>query len=295
MAYARQYRRRTRPLARRPVRRPRVFARKKAPYRAVRPTRALKVAVQKALAPRIETKMRWQQVLPLNGTGSMDIPGGGLALAGMVATAKGIIAKNLFGYVTLQPGNSAQQRVGAQVTVKGFYVKMQVIANAYDSTVNPFTQPFKVHVLFYKNKTGQAADADPSTLLESFNNSTQAITGTAWDQMAPWNKASYTIKKYTTFKLKPPPATIEVPLTTGDEAVLQNPNFGSANTPVYRTCTFKVPVAKTFKYADGGLNVPRNDFLSMGIWTTQADGTAITASQTRAQVFCTARLYYTDM
>jgi len=239
--------------------------------------------------------MRWNQVFPASGSGSEDIPGGGLQIGGLVAAQKGLCAKQLFSYVSIQPGYSSQQRCGQKISPKSFIVKLQVMATAYDGTANPFHQPFTCHVLFYKNKTGQAAEGDPSTLLESFSSNTQALSGSAYDSMAPWNRANYVIKKYAKFKLKPPPAPHEVVTTTGDDVVMYNPSFGSANTPVFVTKSFKIPIAKTWYFSDGGLNVPRNDYLSLGIWTTQADGQPILATQTRAKVICTARLYYTDM
>lgn len=243
----------------------------------------------------IETKFRQNQIFPAHGDLPTPIPGGGLAIGGIVAIQHGLVCPNLFAFTTLQQGQTAQQRIGSRVTPKGFYVKIFVRSEDVNVSTNPYNMPYKFHVLFYKNKAGKAANGEPSKLLQRFNNTVGALEGTAWDELSQWNRDEYVIKKYASFKMKTPPATTSVATTSGNDAVLYNSDYGSSTTPVYRTLNFKIPIAKTWTYRDGGDNIPANDYLSMGLWFSNADGNSIAATHERCRVYVTAQLYYTDL
>lgn len=287
---------------------PRNFRRvNRIPYR--KPT--VKRIVKQVLARRVETKLK-----TYTWASDAHIHGGGLSLDTFdPSLANGFLLPALSSLLTLPQGFTQQTRIGNSITPKGLTVSGLITSMPWQETTNQSLLPFEVHMIMYRSR--RDPDHGPPNYLKQLNAGVVGpISGTALNDMAPYNKEGYVILKRRVWRLKPSPAYDLINTTAGQQLEQVNPSFGSTSNKYFHRFKLRIPLPKKLMYQDPGitalpdeeLNPPGNmehvgDFVataptnfraSLGFYIVNGDGNALPQNQVRSKVDLKAALYYTD-
>ena len=254
--------------------------------------------VQNVLNKQMEVKQR-TIILTENPTGvyNQSIKGGGLSES--PSTQKGWNITNLLEKIPIQKGSASTQRIGLAISPKELRLRGYIFASQYNSTTNNNPNPFEVVMVIYKRKNA-VSGATNQLKLNANDSSATAITSTPWNDMFEWNRSEFVIKKVRRFKFK---AATEIQNmtkpqteTTMTTSIVLNPQTGDARLPMIQRFNIVVPIKKelTYDVVSPETNTPVNDWCSVGFYIVNSDGTTPTASETRAQIYMTGSLKYTD-
>lgn len=283
--YGRTYRTTRRPVRRSTRAPPRRRAAATVIQKAVRRAKVTRFnqSVHRAMRTKIERKFKVFNIFG-NATSASNIPGAGFTTPQNNGT--GLLKSNLLGHdmVSLEQGTNTGQRVGNRVSDCRLTLKGYVINNT-SATVD---LPFFVHVLVYK-KTSDIS-GDNTELLKKPNQSVGGVTHALVDQLYPWNKSAYIIRRYRRFKLRPPPTN------TGDTDVYYNPQ--TTNAPTCRFFRIGVPIAKTLRFdnqsSQAGFQTPNNDWCALGVYVTLGDGADMNHNFHAAEIYMDGIFSFTD-
>lgn len=219
-----------------------------------------------------ETK---QKVIQLyNGT---NLQGSGLNPAPGSAN-QGLQTDNILSSMTIAQGLEQEQRQGNEISNCKLRVRGIIESLPYDSTTNPNSYGYEVHMVIFKKKDDPTGNN--AFLKTAPGNLTVPCDGTLINTMYPYNKDLYTIKKVKTFRLQ------SFFTNAGLTATAQ------PNTYIFKRFYCDIPIAKKLKYNDS-LTDPTNDWCSIAFYVVNADGSVIT-SQIRSQLTMDAVLTYDD-
>lgn len=213
--------------------------------------------------------------IPVRGSGLIVQSGGG---------NNGAVA-DIMGLSAIAQGTNQETRIGNKIGNVKLNLRGFVRSSPFNANSNPYTIPYEVHILVYKNKLDHQGIF--SSLKNDINGGTSQVDGTAMNSLRPWNRDLYIIKKHLTLKLNSQP---EVSPQQGS-AVLVNPQSGF--NPVMRRFSIDVPVAKTWQYNDNG-NIPLNDWCHVAVYVMNGDGNVIPPTQSRCLVSMDAYVTYED-
>lgn len=283
MAYGRSYRSSRRAPARRSVSRKRTYkARTRAATTVQRAVRKLKTqrfnrSVQRAIRPLVEKKFK---VFSLFDT--VAIPGAGLTAPQQ--NYSGLKISNLLDHsnLNIEQGTGTSERIGNRIQNCKLRVKGYVLAT--DATTY---EPFFVHLLVYKKKIDPSGDN--TELLCKPGQTVGPFTYQISDQLMPWNRAAYTIKRYRVLKLRPPSAI------TSSENSIFNPQV---NAPMCRKFAMDIPISSILKYdnqnSQAGAQTPNNDWVCFSAFVTKADGGTLAYDNSYANIYADATFSFTD-
>lgn len=268
--------RRRKPAVRRP-------ARKTAVRRAVRraKTTTFNKKVMRVIKSNNETKMKvW------NIYNNQAVKGTGL-YKGDPNEARGLYLANLLGATNIKGcnltrGTNQETFIGNQITNAKITVRGVVYSLPYTSNTNPCQAPFEFHILFYKNKTTNAAD--PNSLLEYPNNTVGAITNVN-TSCYPFNRDAYIIKKRLKFIMRP------MPMNNDGIESIQNPQ--TSNNAMFRRFSVTIPLRKLIKYNDQEVS-PENEWLGCAMYVLNGDGSDNDEDQYRASVYMDGTIRFQD-
>ena len=218
------------------------------------------------------------------------IRGGGL-IPGVTAD-NGLCIRNILSKNVLAQGVESSQRIGLAVNVKSLTIQGIIHSQAFDSTVNHNPNPFEVIMVIYKAKNDPTGDPNKIKLDEE-TNSAVAITSSPYNDMYTWNRADYVIKKVRRFRFQPMPFVQQTTETATTGSVAMNPISGSAMNKMAQRFNISIPIKKELTYNRAN-NVPQNEWVSVGFYVVNLDGTLPPSSQIRATVYMTSKLKYTD-
>lgn len=228
------------------------------------------------------------------------IRGGGLE-SGTV-TDNGFVVPNILNSLIIAPGTGSSDRIGLSVNVKELRLKGMIHAMPYSIgggglPGNTNLSPFEVVMVVYKNKNDVTGSATKLKLDEE-TNSAIAINSDAYNDMYPWNRADYTIKKVLRMRFKGPPVAVEEPASSGNYPVFANPIYGDASNKLCHRFNISVPIKKELTWnspwANAANKLPQNEWLSVGFYLVNLDGTTPPNTQARATIYLNATLRYTD-
>lgn len=232
------------------------------------------------------------------GVYNQSIKGGGLTET-TAATPAGWMITNLLQKIPIQKGTASTQRIGLAITPKELRLKGYIFASQYNSTTNNNPNPFEVVMVLFKRKNSVTMNTS-QLKLNANDSAATGVTSSPWNDMYEWNRSEFVIKKVRRFKFK---AATEVQNltraqteTTVTNSVVINPQTGDARLPMIQRFNIVVPIKKelTYDVTTPETNTPVNDWCSVGFYIVNSDGTTPTASETRAQIYMTGSLKYTD-
>lgn len=273
--------------------------------RKIAPKKVVKQAVVRANKRVFEKKVlnvmdKQMEVKQLNviltenpaGVYNQSIKGGGLA-----DTGAGFNISNLLQKIPIDRGTSSTERIGLSISPKELRLKGYIFASAYNAETNNNPNPFEVVMVAYKRKI--SATPNPSNLkLNVGDNAPTSITSTIWNDMFDWNRGEFVIKKVRRFKFK---AATEIQNLTKPQtetaitnSIVINPQTGDSRLPMVQRFSFAIPIKKELSY-DSNSTIPQNDWCAIGFYIINSDGTTCPASHTRAQIYMTGSLKYTDI
>lgn len=213
----------------------------------------------------------------------VDLPARGSGLTVTGQGHQGLVA-DIMALSAIDQGITQEQRIGNKIGNVKLNIRGFVRSSPFNQTSNPFTVPFEVHILVYKNKLDHQGDF--TQLKNDINGTSGQVTGDAMNSLRPWNRDLYIIKKHLTLKLNAQPE-----IAAATPAVLINPQSGF--NPVMRRFSIDIPVAKNWIYNDGG-NIPVNDWCHVAAYVMNADGQVFNNTQSRCLVSMDAYLSYED-
>lgn len=258
---------------------------KKKPLMAAAPKRTIKAAVNKAKVNNLkrivksvmhkeqETKM----VMKLDVADAINIPGAGLTSGGL-----GVISAVV---PVVSQGITESSRIGNKIRVAG--LKLRYSLNALPSTVaggiNPFDSlPFFVKVIVYRHRYN-LGDSSPDAIVDTGATNTN-FSNVVDTYFRSYNKDEYLIAYSKIHKMQPAKQLT----ATGFLNNAIDPRFTSF---LVRTAKIKLPKYLNFNDA---LSTPTNAGWWVGFAVCNADGSAITGSQTRCTVNAESTLYFQD-
>lgn len=261
----------------------RVF--KKKPLLASAPKRSLKAAVNTAkvrnLKRIVKSVMHKQQetkmVMNTTVADAVNIPGAGLTSGGL-----GVVSAVV---PVISQGVTESARIGNKVRVVS--LKLRYSLNALPSTVagglNPFDSlPFFVKVVVYRHRYN-LGDSSPDALVDTGATNTN-FSNAVDTYFRSYNKDEYIIAYSKIHKLQPAKQLT----ATGFLNNSIDPRFTSF---LIRTANIKLPKYLIFNDTN---TTPTNAGWWVGFAVCNADGSAITGSQTRCTVNAESRLYFQD-
>lgn len=268
-------------------------AAKKAPARRVRRAPAKRAAPKMTLEKKIkaislseqEQKLKTYTIINADNT-----RGTGL-LFGAVTGRRGLYVPNILSAtdLNLAQGTNQETRIGNEIHNVKLNVKGFIHSEPQSNPANISPYPFEVHLLFYKRKN--STGNDPDSILQYPDNTNGSITGNATTSMLPWNRKDYVIKKHRIFKMKANPATAT---STAPNAIgVENPSFNAGDYQFFKRFSIDVPIKEKLLFNDAGTS-PNNEWVAMGIYIVNGDGTTLLNLQQRAQVSAVATLRYKD-
>lgn len=231
------------------------------------------------------------------------IRGGGLEQAGV----PGFGIPNILNLLILAPGTGSSERIGLSVNVKELRLKGMIHAQPYNAIVatpqvvplNTNLSPFDVVMVVYKNKNDKNGAADGLKLDEELNSAVH-VDSTPYNDMFPWNRGDYTIKRVKRFRFKGPPVAVAEPQTPTSAPVLANPIYGNASNPLCHRFNLTIPLKNELTWnapypGAGDVNKqPQNEWCAVGFYIVNLDGTTCAQTQGRAALYMNATLKYTD-
>lgn len=274
---------------------PRRFNRKKAIRTAVRRAKnaTFEKRVENIISKQNEVKQKTyvltKSAVP-GGAYYQYIRGGGL-IPGITAD-NGLCIRNILNKNVLAQGVESSQRIGLSVNVKSLTIQGIIHSQAFDSTVNHNPNPFEVVMVIYKAKNDPTGDPNKIKLDEE-TNSGVPITSSPYNDMYTWNRADYVIKKTRRFRFQAMPFIQQTSETATTGSVAMNPISGSANNKMAQRFNISIPIKNELTYNRAN-NVPQNEWVSVGFYVVNLDGTLPPSSQIRATVYMTSKLKYTD-
>lgn len=213
--------------------------------------------------------------IPIRGSGLIIQPGGG---------NNGAVA-DIMGLSQILQGTAQDERIGNKISNVKLNIRGFVRSSPFNANSNPYTIPFEVHILVYKNKLDHQGIF--SSLKNDINGVSSQVSGDAMNSLRPWNRDLYIIKKHITLKLNSQPEVSPQPTT----AVLVNPQSGF--NPVMRRFSIDIPVAKNWVYNDNG-NTPLNDWVHVAAYVFNGDGNVIPAANSRCLISMDAYVSFED-
>lgn len=193
----------------------------------------------------------------------------------------GVQVNNILSSMTIMQGLEQEQRQGNEISNCKLRVRGILESLPYDATSNQSTYGYEIHMVVFKKKD------DPSNsnafLKTAPGNLTTPCDGSLINTMYPYNKDLYVIKKVKVFRMNP-----VINVTTTNQLVSQ------PNTYTFKRFYCDIPIAKKLKFNDS-LTDPTNDWVSIGFYVVNADGTTQAGTSTsRAQISMDAMLTYDD-
>lgn len=250
-----------------------------------KPKISLEQKVQAITLKNQEQKLKTFQILDNENT-----RGTGL-LFGTVTGRRGAYVANILSGTTLNlsQGSNQQERIGNEIHSCKLNIKGFLNSNIVNAASNNSPYPFEVHILFYKRKNSVAND--PAEILNYPDNTNGSITGSAATSMLPWNRKDYVIKKHKIYRMKANPvlATSTQPNALG----IENPSFNAGDYQFFKRFSIDVPIKDKLLFNDQG-TVPNNEWVGMGVYCVNGDGTTLLNLQQRCNVNAVATLRYKD-
>ncbi len=210
------------------------------------------------------------------------IRGSGLTITGQ--GHHGQVA-DIFAESAIAQGTTQDTRIGNKISNVKLNIRGFVRSNRFDINANPYTVPYEVHILVYKNKLDHQGQF--ASLKNDINGVSGQVTGDAMNTLRPWNRDMYVIKKHITLKMNSQPEIS----SQQQPSVLINPNSGF--NPVMRRFSLDIPVAKTWIYNDGG-NIPLNDWCHVAAYVVNGDGVVFANTISRCTISMDAYVTYED-
>lgn len=204
--------------------------------------------------------------------------------ASVPVVTHGIHVSNVFEHCKLTRGDKQDQFSGNKISEVKLNFSGVAISLPYESDTNNSTMPFEVWFVFYKNKAGVMAKGNPNGL-KSYPADTKGAIKELFTSCYPWNREDYTIKGVKKFSLRAMPKAY----TNGNTFENQQ----TSNFPIFRRFNYSLPVAKMLKYADSE-DMPSNDYLSMGIYIMNGDGSDLPPAQVRCEIQGSYYFSFTD-
>jgi hypothetical protein len=261
----------------------RTFRKKPTVRRAVKrvKTTNFNQKVMRVIKSNNETKMKvW------NIYNNQSVKGTGL-YKGDTSSSRGLYVANLLGATNIKGcnltrGTNQEQFIGNQITNAKITLRGVVYSLPYANNSNPCQAPFELHIIFYKNKTTNAAD--PNSLLEYPNNTIGHIANVN-TSCYPFNRDAYIIKKRLKFVMR------AMPMERDGIESIQNPQ--TSNAMMFKRFSITLPLRKLIKYNDSEVS-PENEWLGMGIYVLNGDGSDNDESQYRASVYMDGTIRFQD-
>jgi len=216
-----------------------------------------------------------------------SITSGGLIMDSTGGIVNGYVNSLLLGTLALAQGVEQEQRIGNQVSNAKFTISGVVTAQPYDGTTNPNENAFECHIVVFKNKK--------DTLYNTANNLktyplnvTGPADGSLINTVYPYNRDLYSIKSVRKFNM----IGFIKPANPGAGPVASSTNQGWGKT--MHRFSIDCGVNPKLKYIDGS-NIPSNDWVGVGFYVVNTDGTVETNAVTRAVCVFDGKLTFTDM
>lgn len=271
------------PFYRRRARTRRTYKKKPTVRRAVKRAKstAFNQKVMRVIKSNNETKMKvW------NIYNNQAVKGTGL-YKGDPNDARGLYIANLLGGTAIKGcalarGTNQEQFIGNQITNAKITVRGVVYSLPYTSNTNPCQAPFEFNIIFYKNKTSNAAD--PNSLLEYPNNTVGNISNVN-TSCYPFNRDAYIIKKRLKFIMR------AMPMNNDGIESIQNPQ--TSNAMMFKRFSVTIPLRKLIKYNDGE-DTPENEWLGCAMYVLNGDGSDNDENQYRASVYMDGTIRFQD-
>lgn len=216
-----------------------------------------------------------------------SITSGGLVMDSSGTTTAGYANSLLLGQLALAQGVEQEQRIGNQVSNCKFTISGVVTAQPYDGTSNPNENAFECHLVVYTNKK--------DTLYNTVNNLktyplnvTGPADGSLINTVYPFNRDLYSIKAVRKFNM----VGFIKPAAPGTGPVASSSNQGWGKT--MHRFSIDCGIKSKLKYIDGS-NIPSNEWVGVGLYVVNTDGTVEGNTVTRAVVVFDGKLTFTDM
>lgn len=270
---------------------------KKKPLLATAPKRVLKAAVNSAKVRNIKRIVKSvmrkdQEVKKVYNTdiaNSLSIPGAGVDFGPQTMG---------FTTVSLIPnpniGTSSAARVGNQITPVRLNVRYSLMAKpSTDSTsaggnTNPFVcLPFFVKVVVYRHRYS-TSDSSPLGIINDGATSGN-LTSSVDSFFRPYNRDEFIIAYSKIHKLTPQRHQL-----SGVAGVNLTGQSQDPYTTSYAMRSFNLKLPKHLLYNDNASAYPTNAAWYASVAVCNADGTAITAIQSRVVFNCESYLMFTD-
>lgn len=260
-------------------------------------TTAFNARVQRAIRPMMETKT---VIFPIfastDGLSGANIPGAGLFTP--ATNTRGLKASNLLNnnYLELSKGTGSYQRVGNKVQNCKLRVRGFVKTNDTTLSNNLITMPYYVHIIAYKKKVDPSGDV--MEMIKLPNNTVSYPSYSTRDQLMPFNRNAYIIKRVKRFKLRPPVQTLDLLMDTENDAYEAPMNQQQSNAPICRFFSMDIPIAKTLLYDNqttvGAAHTPNNDWISLAAYVSLGDGSDFFHGYTACQIYADGIFTFTD-
>ena len=200
------------------------------------------------------------------------------------ATPAGTLINNILDDIALAPSTSQSGRIGNKIQNCSLRLTGFVLSLPYNATTNNNAVPFELHMLIYKAKDD--VTNSPLLMLSNFGGTNVPIDGSVLRSCLFFNKDKYIIKKHTVFRLNAQPQ-----ISAAGSII--NPSNNSNRDTYFRRFNINVPISKVMRYNDQS-TLPSNDWVAVGFYYINGDGTTSTITQVRAQVQMNATLYFDD-
>lgn len=219
--------------------------------------------VKNTLSRNVEQKMT---VMPFIGNiaAAATIPGMGLNASPWSVSGfqPGIYKSNMFDAMAMGQGTHQDQRIGNTVKTKSLTFRGVLGAMPYSAN-NTGTEPFEVHLLWFKKKKYNVAAVAPPLDLKSYATDTLlGVDPTLMSTVIPWNKTAYEIKAHRVFRCRP------------QYQNTANPKISPqvSNAPTFHRFHITIPIKQNLEFQDGA-TTPSNDWCSFAAYVINSDGT----------------------
>ena len=221
----------------------------------------------------------------INLTQGSGITSGGLAMDPTGNIVNGYAQPLIIGQMGIAQGVEQEQRIGNTIQNCKLMLSGVVTCLPWSQTTNPGPNPFEVHMVVYKSKKDSQYNS-VNWLKCAPANTDVPVDGTLHNTMFPWNKDGYKIV-----------ATRKWDMTAYHDnfggtayASVMNQNFGKT----MHRFTVDCGIASKITYQDA-FTSPSNDWVGVGFYVVNVDGTVETSGITRAAVVLDAKLSFTDI